>query len=122
MNNDIPKQSIAISSLLNATPGLAEAVSFVGTAVKLKQSILQALMTDYNPSYAPSELPDNVCAFLDQTADISNSFVLGCWHAFSDTIWSLDGDFLYSGSSRKRFEQYGLEKACSCISYSQITS
>ncbi|KAF7372129.1 hypothetical protein MVEN_00071800 [Mycena venus] len=85
-----------VHNFLSHIPGLAESVtmdktmSFVRLASQLKDEIILAQTTDYDPAAALIEISEHVRSFLCCATNMPEEFVSGCWNAFSDTIWSYD--------------------------------
>ncbi|KAF8189583.1 hypothetical protein K438DRAFT_1551580, partial [Mycena galopus ATCC 62051] len=70
--------------------GMDKAMSFVRMAARLKDEIIVAQPSSYDPSTAPSELPEHVRSFLSGATDMPDEFVAGCWLVFSQTIWTYE--------------------------------
>jgi hypothetical protein len=81
-----------------------------------KDEIIVAQPSNYDPSTAPSELPENVHSFLGGATDMPDDFVIGCWSAFSQTIWTYEQDRSSAGKDTKMFRKFGLDHLlCVCI-------
>ncbi|KAJ7190144.1 hypothetical protein GGX14DRAFT_580107 [Mycena pura] len=104
-----------IFKFLSQVPGLKESVgmdkamSFVRIAARLKDEIIVAQPPTYDPSTAPSELPEHVRSFLGGATDMPDEFVAGCWSAFSQTIWMYEQDGSSAGKDAKMFREFGLD-------------
>ncbi|KAF7372143.1 hypothetical protein MVEN_00073200 [Mycena venus] len=104
-----------VYQFLSRVPGLKEAVgmdkamAFVRFASRLKDEIILAQKSTYDPSQAPSELPEHVRSFLGGATDMPEDFVSGCWTAFSQTIWTYEKDGSSAGKDAKMFREFGLD-------------
>jgi hypothetical protein len=104
-----------VFKFLSQVPGLKEAVgmdkamAFVRLAARLKDEIVLAQPSDYDPSTAPSELPEHVRSFLGGATELPDQFVSGCWSAFSETIWTYNEDGSSSGKDAQMFREFGLD-------------
>ncbi|KAF8207815.1 hypothetical protein K438DRAFT_1505720, partial [Mycena galopus ATCC 62051] len=67
-----------------------KAMLFVCLALCLKDEILLAQNSTHNSSQAPTNIPEHVRSFLGGATDMPDEFVLGCWEAFSKTIWTYE--------------------------------
>ncbi|KAJ7871333.1 hypothetical protein B0H13DRAFT_2012715 [Mycena leptocephala] len=104
-----------VFKFLSQVPGLKEAVgmdkamAFVRLAARLKDEIVLSQPSTYDPSKAPSEIPEHVRSFLGGATDMPDEFVSGCWSAFSETIWTYDNDGTSSGKDAQMFREFGLD-------------
>ncbi|KAJ7921546.1 hypothetical protein B0H13DRAFT_2415239, partial [Mycena leptocephala] len=104
-----------VHDFLRKIPGLAESISmekamaFVRLAARLKDEIILAQKSTYDPSNAPSDLPENVKSFLGCATDMPDEFVSGCWAAFSETIWDYNEDGTSAGKDAEMFREFGFD-------------
>ncbi|SJL18280.1 uncharacterized protein ARMOST_21865 [Armillaria ostoyae] len=100
-------------SLSNIT--LSQVFCFVSTAIHIKDSILLAQDSKFQPNNVPDFLPPGATEFLSSVCSVSQSDAVLLWHAFSDTIWhSEDGVFLatlrHPDSYEEMFQKHGLAR------------
>ncbi|KAJ7933282.1 hypothetical protein B0H13DRAFT_2306962 [Mycena leptocephala] len=104
-----------VHDFLSKIPGLAKSVSmekamtFVRLAARLKDEIILAQNSTYDPSSAPSEIPDNVRSFLGCATGMTDEFVAGCWAAFGNTIWDYNEDETSAGRDAQMFREFGFD-------------
>ncbi|KAJ6562697.1 hypothetical protein DFH09DRAFT_1478636 [Mycena vulgaris] len=104
-----------VLQFLSKVPGLKEAIgmdkamAFVRLAALLKDEIILAQTSSYDPSTAPNELPEHVRTFLGGATDMPDQFVSGCWAAFNQTIWAYEADGSSSGKDAQMFRDFGLD-------------
>ncbi|KAJ7884428.1 hypothetical protein B0H13DRAFT_2537394, partial [Mycena leptocephala] len=112
-----------VHDFLSKVPGLAESVSmekammFVRLAARLKDEIILAQHSTYDPTSAPQEIPENVRSFLGCATDMPDEFVSGCWTAFSNTIWDYNEDETSAGRDAQKFREFGFDHLL-CMSLS----
>ncbi|KAJ7602958.1 hypothetical protein DFH06DRAFT_1257773 [Mycena polygramma] len=116
-----------VLAFLSQVPGLKESIgmdkatAFVRLASRLKDEIVLAQPSTYDPSTAPSELPEHVRSFLGEATDMPDEFVSGCWSAFSQTIWTHEEDGSSSGKDAKMFREFGLDHLLSLCEDSYLS-
>ncbi|KAJ6564878.1 hypothetical protein DFH09DRAFT_1475350 [Mycena vulgaris] len=104
-----------VLQFLSKVPGLKEAIgmdkamAFVRLAALLKDEIILAQKSSYDPSTAPNELPEHVRTFLGGATDMPDQFVTGCWAAFNQTIWAYEAVGSSSGKDAQMFRDFGLD-------------
>ncbi|KAF7378197.1 hypothetical protein MSAN_00244300 [Mycena sanguinolenta] len=104
-----------VHAFLSKVPGLVEsitmekAMAFVRLASRLKDEIILAQKSTYDPSSAPSDIPEHVRSFLGCATGMSDEFVAGCWEAFSETIWHYNEDETSAGRDAQMFREYGFD-------------
>ncbi|KAK7049060.1 hypothetical protein R3P38DRAFT_2505145 [Favolaschia claudopus] len=104
-----------VYQFLSRVPGLKEgigmdkAMAFIRLASRLKDEIILAQNSTYDPAQPPSEIPEHVQSFLGGATDMPDEFVAGCWTAFSETIWTYEADGSSSGKDAKMFREFGLD-------------
>ncbi|KAF8125853.1 hypothetical protein K438DRAFT_1790586 [Mycena galopus ATCC 62051] len=104
-----------VHDFLSQIPGLAESISmekamtFIRLAARLKDEIILAQKSTYDPTSAPSEIPENVRSFLGCATGMTDEFVAGCWAAFSNTIWKYNEDETSAGRDAQMFREFGFD-------------
>jgi hypothetical protein len=95
---------------LSASIGIEKAMSFIRLAAQLKNEILHVQEPTYNVNEPPSSLPEHVNSFLGASTHMPKEFVLGCWEAFRDVVWSFDTEGNACRNDVDCFEDYGLKE------------
>ncbi|THU84661.1 hypothetical protein K435DRAFT_586176, partial [Dendrothele bispora CBS 962.96] len=86
---------------------IAQLISFVLLASKLKKEILLAQPSNTALDHAPEFLPSYMIAFLSSACSMSNEEVKECWKVIQEEVWSFDERVGSFEHCQKSFTKHG---------------